>query len=355
MLTGGCRRLGSGGSGSTGWRRGRSGEAPHPTLVSLDVEPIGQLETRVAARRIAGAVRRTPLLVLEPGALGVDHPLVAKLDVLQPTGSFKVRGALSLLTGVPVPPAGVVAASGGNFGLAVAWAAARLGVPATIVVPASTPQDKLAPFVAFDATLRVVDGYYADALAVADDLAAATGALRAHAYDQAEVVAGQGTAALEVLEDTEVDTVMVACGGGGLLAGTIAAVDDRAQVVAVETHGTATLHAALAAGQPVDVEVGGLAASSLGAARIGELAWAARGAVARSIVVSDDDVRDAQRRLWSGTRLVAEPGGATALAALTSGAYVPAAGERVAVLVCGANTDPATVVRPSAPPAPRDR
>jgi threonine dehydratase len=309
------------------------------------VEPIGHLDIRDAARRIAGAVRRTPLLALEAGAVGIDHPLLAKLDLLQPTGSFKVRGALSLLTGVPVPSAGVVAASGGNFGLAIAWAAARLGIAAEIVVPATTPPDKLAPFAAFDATLRVVDGYYADALAVADERVAATGALRAHAYDQREVVAGQGTAALEVLEDATVDTVLVACGGGGLLAGTVAAVAGRVQVVAVETERTATFHAALAAGRPVDVDVGGLAASSLGAARIGEHAWAGRGAVARSIVVRDEDVREAQRRLWTGARLVAEPGGATALAALTSGAYVPAVDERVAVLVCGANTDPATVVR----------
>jgi threonine dehydratase len=310
------------------------------------VTVLGDFDIRDAARRIAGAVRRTPLLSLEPGAVGVDHPLLAKLDLLQPTGSFKVRGALALLTGVAIPPAGVVAASGGNFGLAVAWAAARVGVTAQIVVPATTPPHKLAPFAAFDATVRVVDGYYADALAVADRLVASTGALRAHAYDQPEVVAGQGTAALEVLQDAAVDTILVACGGGGLLAGTIAAVAGRARVVAVETAGTATLRAALDAGRPVDIEVGGLAASSLGAARLGSLAWAAKDGIDRALVVSDDDVRDAQRRLWTGTRLVAEPGGATALAALTSGAYRPAADERVAVLVCGANTDPATVVVP---------
>jgi threonine dehydratase len=310
------------------------------------VEPIEQIDIRDAAGRIAGAVRRTPILVLEAGAVGIDHALLAKLDLLQPTGSFKVRGALSLLTGVPVPAAGVVAASGGNFGLAVAWAAARLGIPAEIVVPATTPTDKLAPFAAFPATLRVVDGYYADALAVADERVAATGALRAHAYDQREVVAGQGTAALEVLDDTTVDTVVVACGGGGLLAGTVAAVAGRARVVAVETEGTATFHAALVAGHPVDVDVGGLAASSLGAARIGDHAWAVRDAVAHSVLVRDDEVRDAQRRLWRGARLVAEPGGATALAALTSGAYVPEPAERVAVLVCGANTDPAAVAGP---------
>jgi threonine dehydratase len=303
-------------------------------------------DVRAAATRIAGHVRRTPLLRLEEDAVGVGHPLDLKLDLLQPTGSFKVRGATSLLSGVEVPDAGVVAASGGNFGLAVAWAAARLGVRAEVFVPATSPPDKLAPFAGFPATLHVVDGYYAQALAAAQARVAATGALAAHAYDQREVVAGQGTATLELLEDAEVDTILVACGGGGLLAGTVAAADGRARIVAVETEGTATLHAALAAGRPVDVEVGGLAASSLGAARLGSLAWAARPGIDQALVVTDDDVREAQWRLWEAARLVAEPGGATALAAVTSGAYVPGAGERVAVLVCGANTDPATVRRP---------
>jgi threonine dehydratase len=316
---------------------------PSSTLASPDVEPLGHDVIREAAARIAGRVRRTPVLGLEPDAVGLGRPIVLKLDLLQPTGSFKVRGAMALLTAVEVPAAGVVAASGGNFGLAVAWAARQRGVPAEIVVPATTPGDKLVGFEALDATLRVVDGYYADALAVAEERVRTTGALRAHAYDQREVVAGQGTAALEVLEDAELDTIVLACGGGGLLAGTVAAVAGRARVVAVETERTATLHAALAAGRPVDVEIGGLAASSLGAARIGEHAWAARDGLHRAVVVSDGDVRDAQRRLWAAARLVAEPGGATALAALTSGAYLPGADERVAVLVCGANTDPATV------------
>jgi threonine dehydratase len=306
-------------------------------------------EVRAAAVRIAGHVRRTPLLHLDEDAIGIRHPLTLKLDLLQPTGSFKVRGATSLLTGVQVPAAGVVAASGGNFGLAVAWAAARLGIRAEIYVPATSPPDKLASFTRFPATLHVVDGYYAQALAAAEDRVAATGALAAHAYDQREVVAGQGTATLELLEDVELDTILVACGGGGLLAGTVAAADGHARIVAVETEGTATLHGALAAGRPVDVEVGGLAASSLGAARVGSLAWAARAGIDRALVVSDDDVREAQWRLWADVRLVAEPGGATALAALTSGGYVPATGERVAVLVCGANTDPAGVRRPDDP------
>ncbi len=299
-----------------------------------------------AAARIAGHVRHTPVLALEGELPATAHPIQLKLDLLQPTGSFKVRGATSLLTGSEVPAAGVVAASGGNFGLGIAWAAARLGIAATIVTPASAPAAKLAPIRALGATLHLVDGAYADALAVAEDLVARTGALAAHAYDDPRVVAGQGTAALELLADVEVDTVLVACGGGGLLAGTVAAVDGRAGVVAIETEGTPTLHAALAADRPVDVEVGGLAASSLGARRIGSHVWAVHERLAASLLVTDDEVAATQRWLWTHTRLIAEPGGAVALAALLHGRYRPAPDERVGVLVCGANIDPGAVLTP---------
>lgn len=289
---------------------------------------------------------RTPVLTLEPGLLATGQPVQAKLDLLQPTGSFKVRGATSLLTGTEVPSAGVVAASGGNFGLGVAWAAARLGVVATIVAPASAPEAKLAPIRALGATLQLVEGAYADALAVAEDLVLRTGALAAHAYDDPLVVAGQGTAALELLEDAPLDTVLVACGGGGLLAGTVAAVDGGARVLAVETEGTKTLRAALDAGHPVDVEVGGLAASALGARRIGAHAWAVRDQLAGALLVTDAEVAATQAWLWTQARLVAEPGGAVALAALLHGRYRPEPDERVGVLVCGANTDPCSVVTP---------
>ncbi|MFU8841144.1 MAG: serine/threonine dehydratase [Nitriliruptoraceae bacterium] len=301
------------------------------------------VEVVAAAGRLLGRLRHTPVLALDAELLGIGQPVQLKLDVLQPTGSFKVRGATSLLTGSEVPDAGVVAASGGNFGLGIAWAAARLGVAATIVAPASAPAAKLAPIRALGATLRLVDGAYADALAVAEELLARTGALAAHAYDDRLVVAGQGTAALELLADAPVDTVLVACGGGGLLAGTVAAVEGRARVVAVETEGTPTLSAALDAGRPVDVEVGGLAASALGARRIGTHAWAVHDRLAGSLLVTDAEVAATQRWLWARTRLVAEPGGAVALAALLHGRYRPAPDERVGVLVCGANTDPATV------------
>jgi threonine dehydratase len=315
-----------------------------------DVVPVGPSEVREARDRVVGHVRRTPTMTFARPELGLEPgaPIVAKLDQLQPTGSFKVRGAVSLLSGVEVPAAGVVAASGGNFGLAVAWAAARLGHRAVIVVPASSPREKIDPIRALGAEVVVVEGYYADALAEAERLVTDGGALPAHAYDQREVVAGQGTAVAELLEEADLDTVVVACGGGGLLAGSIAAAGSDVRVVAVETPGTSALHAALAAGRPVDVEVSGLAASSLGARRLGAHAWAVRDRIHATVSVTDDEVRSAQRWLWGTARLVAEPGGAAALAALLSGGYPLATQERVAVLVCGANTDPTSVVAPSA-------
>jgi threonine dehydratase len=309
--------------------------------------------------RVAVHVRHTPVLHLELGELGMSEQgarpaLVAKLDLLQPTGSFKVRGAVALLTEPSLQDrlgtAGVIAASGGNFGLAVAWAAARLGIAATVVVPAASPRAKLDPIAALGAELILVDGVYADAFAAAERRRAESGSVLAHAYDQPEVVAGQGTSARELLASVDgLDTLLVACGGGGLLAGTIAAVGDRVRVVAVETDGTATLHAALAAGRPVDIEVTGDAASSLGARRIGAHAWAVRDRLAGALLVSDAEVATAQQRLWQAARLVAEPGGAVALAALLSGRYQPEAGERVGVILCGANTDPGSLAPPPPP------
>jgi threonine dehydratase len=320
------------------------------------VVPVTAGDVAAVHPRLAVHVRHTPVLPLEFGELGVSGedsrpPLVAKLDLLQPTGSFKVRGAVALLTEPSLEDrlstSGVIAASGGNFGLAVAWAAARLGIAATVVVPATSPRAKLDPIAALGAELVVVDGVYADAFAAAERLRAVSGSVLAHAYDQPEVVAGQGTSARELLASVDgLDTLLVACGGGGLLAGTIAAVGDRVRVVAVETDGTATLHAALAAGRPLDVEVTGLAASSLGARRIGAHAWAVRDRLAGALLVSDAEVATAQQRLWQAARLVAEPGGAVALAALVSGRYQPEVGERVGVILCGANTDPGSVVPP---------
>lgn len=301
-----------------------------------------------AAARIASFVRTTPVLVVEAAGLGTAVPVMLKLDLLQPTGSFKVRGAFNLLASGSVPAAGVVAASGGNFGLAVAHAARTLGHHAAIFVPDSSPRAKIDRLAAFGADVHVVPGFYADSLAAAEAYRAGSGALWAHAYDQPEVVAGQGTCARELeAQAPALDTVLVAVGGGGLVGGVATWLADRVRVVAVETQGCPTLHAALAAGKPVDVEVGGLCASSLGARRAGMLGFAAATRwVDDSLLVSDDDVREAQHRLWEACRLVAEPGGAAAVAALTAGVYRPAPDERVAAIVCGANVDPATVVRP---------
>lgn len=306
-------------------------------------DEVGAAEVEAARRRIDGFLRRTPVLGLGAGELGlqIDTPIFLKLDGQQVTGSFKARGAISLLASAPVGDAGVIAASGGNFGVAIAWAAQRLGVRATVVTPASAPRAKLEPIRGYGADLVTVDGSYADAFTEARRRIAETGAIPAHAYDDPDVVAGQGSAVAEFLEDAPVDTVLIACGGGGLLAGALAATaDSDVRVVAVETSTTATLHTALVNGRPVDVEVGGIAASALGARRIGSLMWAVRDRLADSLTVEDEAVRYAMRRLWEAARLVAEPGGATALAALLSGAYRPSAGERVGVLLCGANTDP---------------
>lgn len=302
---------------------------------------LGPQDVAAAVGRIAGHVRRTPVLALERAEVGLPDgvPVVAKLDQTQPTGSFKVRGATNLLAASDVPEVGVVAASGGNFGLGVAWIAQRLGHRATIVLPAAAPAAKREPLAALGAHLEVVDGTYADAFAHADELIARTGALRAHAYDHPLVVAGQGTCAHELHQQAAgLDTVVVAVGGGGLLAGTCAALRDTGvRVVAVETDACPTLTAALDAGEPVDVEVGGIAASALGARRIGDHAWAVRDRLAAAVTVPDEAVVEAQQRLWDAARLRTEPAGAAALAALTSGTYLPEPHERVGVIVCGAN------------------
>jgi threonine dehydratase len=322
--------------------------ARHDTETTTEpVTPVSRDDVAAAHRRIADRIRRTPVLTTAAGELGVDAPLVLKLDLLQHTGSFKARGAASLLTGQDVPAAGVVAASGGNFGLAAAWAARELGHPAHVFVPDSSPAEKIDALARYDADVHVVAGTYQQALDASLAFVAETGGLLAHAYDQPEVVAGQGTCALELSEQAPaLDTVVVAVGGGGLVGGVAGWYGDRVRVVAVETEGTPALHAALAAGEPVEVAPGGLCVSSLGASRVGAHGFAAAQRwVDTSLLVTDDAVREAQHRLWEACALVAEPGGATALAALTSGAYVPEPGERVGIVVCGANTDPATVVR----------
>jgi threonine dehydratase len=248
---------------------------------------------------------------------------------------------------------GVVAASGGNAGLAVAYAARELGHGAAIFVPETAPAVKVRRLREYGAAVRQVGASYADALAAAQEHAARTGATTVHAYDQPEVVAGQGTLARELEHQLSgpgadpIDTVLVAVGGGGLIAGIAGWFAGRTRVVAVEPFACPTYASALAAGEPVDVAVGGLAADSLGARRIGDWCWAARDWITGSVLVTDDAIAEAQQRLWETCRVVAEPGGATALAALISGAYVAQPDERLVVVVCGANADPATVVRPA--------
>ncbi len=296
-----------------------------------------------AANRIAPYVRYTPILELEAPALDVSGHVVLKLDLLQPSGTFKIRGAFNLL--LTHKPELVVAASGGNFALAIAHAAYVLGVRAHLFVPDSSPPEKIRRLKESGAEVTVVEGVYKDALAISRAFAATVGGLLAHAYDHPEVVAGAGTCGLEILMQVPgVDTILVAVGGGGLIGGIASAVRTQAKIIGVETEGTPTLHAARAAGHPVEVEVGGLALSSLGASRLGDIPWeAARQWVTDSLLVSDEAVREAQRFLWEKCRLVVEPGAATTIAALLSGAYEPEAGETVVALVCGANVDPATV------------
>jgi threonine dehydratase len=303
-------------------------------------------EIKAAAKRIAPYVRRTPVLRMAGGDLGLANAPILKLELLQATGSFKPRGAFNRMLSGVVPEAGVVTASGGNHGAAVAYAAKARGVRAEIFCPVSVPASKAARIEASGATLHRIGAAYDDAREASEARAQETGAMLVHAYDQAETLAGQGTVGLELEADApEATHVLVATGGGGLIGG-IAAwyAGTPAQVISVEPACCPTLAMALREGRPVPAPVGGIASDSLGARRIGALSFAvAKDHVAEAVLVSDEAIRDAQRRLWNALRLIAEPGGATALAALTSGAWVPPAGGRVAVVVCGANCDPATV------------
>jgi len=302
---------------------------------------ISRTEIQDAGRRIATHVRRTPVMALEERAFGIDAKVFFKLEYLQHTGSFKPRGAFNCVLSSSIPAAGVIAASGGNHGAAVAYAAHKLGHRAEIFVPAITPPNKLERLRDYGADVNITGNNYAEALAASQDRAAATGAVAIHAYDDARVLAGQGTLGMELEEQVRgLDSVLIAVGGGGLIGGVAAWYQQRVRVISVEPERAPTLHKALAAGQPVDVEVGGVAADSLGARRPGELMFPiAQKFVAQALLVTDDQIVEAQKTLWQKLRLVVEPGGATALAALLSGAYKPHAGERVGVVLCGANTD----------------
>ena len=302
--------------------------------------PVTRAAIEAAAARIAPHIRRTPLLN-GPGAFGHDGPVSLKLEFLQHAGSFKARGAFNTLLSRPVPAAGVAAASGGNHGAAVALAAGRLGIRARIFVPQIASPAKIAVIRAHGAEIVIGGARYADAQEACDAYVAESGALRVHPFDAEATIEGQGTVGLEWEEDgPPLDTVLVAVGGGGLVAGVASWFAGRVRVVGVEPEGSRALHAALAAGRPVDVEVDSVAADSLGAKNVGDLVHRiCRDTVDHVALVSDEAIEQAQIALWRDLRIAAEPGGAAALAALRSGAYRAAPGERIGVLLCGGNVD----------------
>lgn len=305
---------------------------------------IGRNDVEAAWGLIRPHVRRTPAIELAAGSLGIAVPLALKLESLQLSGSFKGRGAFHKLLASKVPAAGIVAASGGNHGAAAAYAARALGHKAEIFVPTVASPTKVARLKTYGAIVHQIGAVYAEARAASEKRAAETGALIVPAYEDPVVFAGAGSVALEFAEQAKFDTLLVAVGGGGLIAGCAAAIGAATKIVAVETDGTPTLHEALKAGRPVDVKISGIAADALGASRIGVPNFeVAQKLVRDSVLVSDEAVRAAQHALWEELRVVAEPAGATGIAALMAGAYKPAPGERVATLVCGANTDPGSV------------
>ena len=296
-----------------------------------------------AAARIAPYVRRTPLLRAD---LGGGAPVELKLELLQHTGSFKPRGAFNRLLATPPGAPGVIAASGGNHGAAVAYAARSLRFTAEIFVPATTPAAKVARIGSYGATVVQGGDSYADALQASRRRQAETGALEVHAYDHADVLAGQGTLGREFEQAApDLSHVLVAAGGGGLIGGIAAWYRGSVSVISVEPEGCPTLHDALRAGRPVNAPTGGLAADSLGARQVGALMFPiAQRFVSQAVLVADDAILAAQLLLWDQFRLIVEPGGATAIAALLSGRFRPPPSSRVGIVVCGANTDPAKLV-----------
>lgn len=300
-----------------------------------------------ASKRIAGYIRTTPVVYLESGAWGVDGQLVLKLEQLQHTGSFKPRGAFNRVLSNQVPRAGVIAASGGNHGLAVAYVAQKLGYPAEVFVPEVCPAVKVERLRGYGAQVNIVGATYAEALEASQAREKETGALAVHAYNQPEIVAGQGTLGYEFEQQvSDLDTVLLAVGGGGLLSGVAASFERHVRVIGVEPESAPTMATALKAGEPVNVEVGGIAVDSLGARRVGDLAFSlVKQYVEHVVLVSDESIRASWRTLWNDLRLIVEPGGATALSALLSGVYRPAPGERVGVILCGGNTDPGLLAK----------
>ena len=310
---------------------------------------ISRDDIEAAAQRIAPHVRRTPLWVLRSDELGLPGPgfeVWLKLEQLQRSGSFKARGMFNRLLANPIPAAGVIAASGGNAGIATATAAQALGVRSEIFVPTVISPAKRDRLEQLGARVVVTGAVYAEAFAACQQRQRESGALMTHAYDQAEVLAGAGTLAREIESQAGVpDALLVSVGGGGLAGGIAAWFAGRTRMVALEPERAPTLHAALAAGAPVDVEVSGIAADALGARRIGALAWeVAQRHPMSSLVLRDEDIVDAQRWLWQSLKLAVEPAAALPLAALRSGAWQAQAGQRICLVLCGANVDPASLI-----------
>ncbi len=306
-------------------------------LIELSRERIQATE-----RVIRPYIRRTPILEVDGAEFGLDSiTIVFKLELFQHAGSFKPRGAFTNLLTRQVPPVGVVAASGGNHGVAVAFAAMKLGKPATIFVPSVASQSKLDRIRRYGAELVIAGDRYAESLEASEEWRAQSGALPIHAYEGTETLLGQGTLGLELEDqDPKLDSVLVAVGGGGLIGGVAAWYRNSVKVVAVEPAEAPTLNLALSAGRPVDSPAGGIAADSLAPRQVGRQMFPiAQEYVHSSLLVSDDEIVAAQRRLWEAVRIVAEPGGATAFAGLLSGQYKPERGERVGVIVCGGNTE----------------
>ncbi len=298
---------------------------------------------RIAAteRLIRPHVRRTPVIEVAARDLGLEHPsLVLKLELFQRAGSFKARGAFANLLLRAIPQAGVVAASGGNHGVAVAYAAREMGVPARIFVPRISTPAKIDSIRASGADLEIVGERYADALLASEECAARSGALSIHAFDQEETLLGAGTLALELeQQEPAVSAVLVPVGGGGLLGGTAAWFTGKIDVIGVEPEEAPTLTRALQAGRPVDAPAGGIAADSLAPKRVGERMFPiAQRWVREVVLVSEEAIAEAQRTLWAALRVAAEPGGVAALAAVLSGRFRPQPGQRIAVVVTGGNT-----------------
>jgi threonine dehydratase len=309
--------------------------------MSILDEQLSLKQINAAAVRIAPYVRRTPVLWVDGAECALPGIRLAfKLEFLQHSGSFKARGAFCNMLTRQAPPAGVVAASGGNHGVAVAYAAMRLKIPATIFVPTVASPAKIEQIRAFGANLRVIGERYADALAASSEYAHSSGAMQIHAYDQIETLLGQATVGKEFEEDApQLDALLVSVGGGGLIGGIAAWYRGRINLIGVEPELAPTLRYALNAGHPVDAPAGGIAADSLAPRQVGALMFPiAQSSIAESVLVCDEAIRSAQRTLWNVLRVVVEPGGAAAFAALQSGAWRAEPGRSVGVLLCGANT-----------------